>query len=65
MMTKLTPETLDLCCGGKKCPTLRDEGDSFVIADLEQSEQPIRLTREQAARVMSWLEGRLAAPSER
>ena len=54
-----TSSTLDLCCGGN-CPVLHDEGDSFVISDSDQSEKPIRITREQAALVAAWLAERLA-----
>lgn len=53
--------TLDLCCGGKrKCPVLREDSEGFLIEDKEQSADPIRLTREQAERVASWLAERLA-----
>ena len=53
-------DTLDLCCGGKKCPVLRDLGpDGFEIVDLDQADRPIRLTREQAALVAPWMVQRL------
>lgn len=52
-------ETLDLCCGGKKCPVFRDEGDSIVVEDLEQSAMPIRFAKSDVARVLAWLEARL------
>ena len=57
----LVPETtLDLCCGGKKCPVIRDLGDAgFVIEDPDQTDRPIRLTRAQAAVVAPWLTLRL------
>lgn len=53
-------DILDLCCGGKKCPVVRDEGDAFVIVDADQSPAPICLTPEQAASVAGWLTARLA-----
>ena len=55
-----------MCCGGKKkCPVLHvdhsDAGDGdIVIADLDQSPAPIRLTREQAMQVHAWLGNVLA-----
>ena len=53
---------LDFCCGGKKkCPKLTDDGDGFVLSDVDQSPAPIRLTREQGASVMVWLERRLGS----
>ena len=52
--------TLDLCCGGKKCPVLRDEGSTFVIEDPDQSDKPIRVTREQAEQILNWLDLRLS-----
>lgn len=61
-----TREILDMCCGGKKkCPVLHvdhsDAGDGdIVIADLDQSPAPIRLTREQAMQVHAWLGNVLA-----
>lgn len=54
------PETLDLCCGGKKCPVLRDLGaDGFEIADVDQTDKPIRITREQALLIAPWMVQRL------
>ena len=61
MTTRPTaPATLDFCCGGKKCPVFRDLGaGGFEIVDVDQSDKPIRLTREQAAAVASWMVRRL------
>lgn len=58
--TPPVPEVLDFCCGGKKCPVVRDLGaDGFEIADADQSAHPIRLTREQAAVLAPWMVQRL------
>ena len=55
------PDTLDFCCGGKKCPVLRDLGpEGFEIVDTDQTADPIRLTREQAAALAPWILQRLA-----
>lgn len=49
------PDVLDLCCGGKKCPVLRREGESIVIEDSDQAAGGIRLTREQVSEIVPWL----------
>jgi hypothetical protein len=51
-------EALDLCCGGKKCPILREIAEGFELSDAGQS---VVLTREQARAVADWLLQRLAA----
>lgn len=52
--------TLDLCCGGKKCPTLTDEGDTIVIADAEQSTAAIRFDKHtDGPKILVWLQDRL------
>lgn len=51
-------DVLDLCCGGKKCPVLRDEGDAIVIADADQVDGEIRLSKTDLPRVLAWLEKR-------
>ena len=48
-------DTLDLCCGGKKCPTLTDDGDAIVIDDADQSPLPIRIAKSDVPRVLAWL----------
>lgn len=56
----LVPDTLDFCCGGKRCPKITDLGvDGLLIEDPDQSAQPIRLTREQAVAFAPWLALRL------
>lgn len=51
---------LDLCCGGKKCPVLRDEGDTIVIADREQADGEIRFDKAiDGPRILAWLQARL------
>jgi hypothetical protein len=47
---------LDLCCGSKKCPVLREVSEGFVIEDAGQR---IEITREQAERIAAWLVLRL------
>ena len=53
-------DVLDLCCGGKKCPVLRDDGDTIVIADVDQVDGEIRLAKTDLPRVLAWL-SKLAA----
>ena len=53
-------DVLDLCCGGKKCPVFRDDGDSVVIADTDQVEGEIRLAKTDLPRVLAWLSKRSA-----
>ena len=53
-------DVLDLCCGGKKCPVLRDEGDAIVIADTDQAGGEIRLAKTDLPRVLAWLSKRAA-----
>lgn len=48
-------DVLDLCCGGRKCPTLRDDGDAIVIADADQVDGEIRLAKSDVPRVLAWL----------
>lgn len=64
MKLPLSPDdnrTLDLCCGGKKCPIIEDRGDTFVISDPDSDGSPIIvLSKEQAARTQEWLAARLA-----
>lgn len=49
---------LDLCCGGKKCPVLREDHEGFCIEDAGQT---VTFTREQAAEIAAWLARRLSA----
>ena len=53
-------DVLDLCCGGRKCPVLRDEGDMIVISDVDQSDGSIRLMKTDLPRVLAWLSMRSA-----
>lgn len=54
-----TSDVLDLCCGGRKCPKLRDEGDAIVISDAEQTDSTIRFSKDDAPRVIAWLQARI------
>ena len=54
-----TPETLDLCCGGKKCPTLRDAGDEIVATDPTKGPGEIRFAKTDVPRIIAWLQGRV------
>jgi hypothetical protein len=47
---------LDMCCGKKRCPILREISGVFVIEDEGQR---IELTREQAEAAAAWLVMRL------
>ena len=49
-------EPLDLCCGGRKCPVLHDEGDFVVIMDVEQSSEAIRIAKSDVPRVVAWFQ---------
>ena len=53
-------DVLDLCCGGRKCPMLRDEGDMIVITDADQSDGAVRLMKTDLPRVLAWLSARSA-----
>lgn len=53
-------DVLDLCCGGKKCPVLMDEGDAIVIADADQVDGEIRIAKRDLPRVRAWLATRSA-----
>ena len=59
-MSNEPDDVLDLCCGGKKCPVLRDEGDTIAIADADQVEGQIRLAKTDLPRVLAWLSKRSA-----
>ena len=61
----LSETSLLLCCGGKKCPTISANPDgSFAISDEAEGCPPIRLSREQAALMLTWLGTRLRAPAQ-
>jgi len=47
---------LDLCCGSRKCPVLRENSNGFSIEDAGQT---VNFTREQAERIAAWLVMRL------
>ena len=51
-------DVLDLCCGGKRCPVMRDEGDTIAIADPDQVDGEIRLAKTDLPRVLAWLSKR-------
>ena len=51
-------DVLDLCCGGKKCPVLIDDGDAIVIRDADQIDGEIRLSKEHLASIIPWLSKR-------
>ena len=53
-------DVLDLCCGGRKCPVLTDEGDAISIADADQVDGPIRIAKTDLPRVLAWLATRSA-----
>lgn len=60
-----TFDALQLCCGGKKCPTISANPDgSFALSDEAEGCPPIKLSREQAALMVTWLGTRLRAPAE-
>jgi len=58
--TSPAPHTLDLCCGGKRCPVLTDDGEAIVIEDAAQSPTPIRIAKADVPRVLAWLASRIA-----
>jgi hypothetical protein len=49
-------DVLDMCCGKRKCPVLREVSGVFIIEDEGQR---VELTREQAALATEWLAARL------
>ena len=49
---------LDLCCGKKTCPILRDEGDAIVVADPHVDAAPVRIAKADLPAVIAWLERR-------
>ena len=51
-------DTLDLCCGGKKCPMLTDVGDEIVVSDPVQTPAQIRIAKDDVPRVIAWLKSR-------
>lgn len=51
-------DVLDLCCGGRKCPVMKDEGDVITIADADQVDGEIRLSKTDLPRVLAWLSKR-------
>jgi hypothetical protein len=53
--------TLNLCCGGKKCPEIQHESSGdFVISDSDQLiHLQLRLTEQQARMLVDWLALRL------
>lgn len=53
-----TPDTLDLCCGGKKCPEFRDAGDEIVVTDLAKGPDEIRFAKTDVPRIIEWLAAR-------
>ena len=55
------PRTLDLCCGGKRCPVLTDDGEGIVIEDAAQSPAPIRIAKADVPRVLAWLAARVVS----
>jgi len=60
-----TSDSLLLCCGGKKCPTISAKPDgSFALSDAAEGCPPIALSREQAALMVTWLGTKLRAPAE-
>ena len=61
MTTRLpheTPDTLDLCCGGKKCPVLRDDGTEIVVTDPTKGPDEIRFAKSDVPEIIAWLQGR-------
>ena len=58
---KLGEDVLDLCCGGRKCPVLIDDGDTIVIRDADQVEGEIRVAKTDLARIVPWLAQRVRA----
>jgi hypothetical protein len=59
-MAELKPgdgSVLDMCCGSRKCPVLREISGAFVIEDAGQR---VELTREQAESAAKWLLERLS-----
>lgn len=54
-----TPDTLDLCCGGKKCPVFRDGGAIISIADVEAGATPVVLDKADLPRIIAWLTSKL------
>lgn len=43
--------TLDMCCGGKKCPVVTLNGDEMVVTDNGQT---VSFTREQWHQLTDW-----------
>lgn len=55
---KGTPDVLDLCCGGKRCPILRDEGDTILATDPDNGTSSVRFAKTDLPRIIAWLESR-------
>ena len=51
-------DVLDLCCGGKKCPSFVVDDDGILVMDAEQSASPIRFARSDIPRIIEWLSTR-------
>jgi len=46
-------DSLMLCCGGKRCPVIKQNTSSFELSD--DFGQTIKLSREQAALLAQWI----------
>lgn len=42
-----SPDTLDFCCGGRKCPKIEHKNGLFRFSDDAQGAAPVELTEEQ------------------
>ena len=47
-------DKIKLCCGGRGCPTIEDDGDNVVITDEEGNQ--VTLTKEEAKLIPCALE---------
>lgn len=54
------PESLDLCCGGKKCPQFRVEGSAIVVTDPAVGPDIIRFEKDRIPEIVAFLQAHAA-----
>lgn len=52
-------DTLDFCCGGRKCPKIKHENGRFLVSDDAAGSTPVALTDEQMIETVRFAAARL------
>lgn len=57
--TAPSDDTLDFCCGGRKCPKIEHKNGRFLVSDDAAGSTPVALTDEQMIATVRFAAARL------